>query len=243
MASNHLEDLVAEWYEWNGFFVRRNVQVGKRKSGGYDCELDVVAFHPQKKKLIQIEPSLDADSWAKREDRYKKKFDAGRKHIPTLFSGFDLPSDIEQIAIFLFAGRNPPETIGGGKIVAFHAFMDEIRKVVSQRPLTNAMIPEQYGLLRTLQFAARTWPISEEERHLTIIGADGAKSDGSETRPASGGASGDKAAELRARIENMQQRRIAVADTIKKRHAELQQQTKQIETEIRALDENWEPPR
>ena len=44
MAGNHLEALVAEWCEFNGLFVRRNVPVGRRTKGGWDCELDVVAF-------------------------------------------------------------------------------------------------------------------------------------------------------------------------------------------------------
>jgi len=43
---NHLEQLVTEWYEYRGYFVRRNVQVGPRLKGEYECELDVVAFHP-----------------------------------------------------------------------------------------------------------------------------------------------------------------------------------------------------
>ncbi len=137
----------AEWYEWNGFFVRRNVQVGKRVAGGYECELDVVAFHPTRKKLVQIEPSLDADSWAKREERYKKKFEAGRKHIPGLFAGLEIPNDIEQVALFLFAGRTPPVSIGGGRTLFFQSFMNEILEAVKQRPLNSAMIPEQYGLL------------------------------------------------------------------------------------------------
>jgi hypothetical protein len=29
MPSNHLEQLVAEWYEYQGYFVRRNIFVGK----------------------------------------------------------------------------------------------------------------------------------------------------------------------------------------------------------------------
>ena len=62
MATNHLEQLIAEWYEFKGYFVRRNVHVGKRTKGGYDCELDVVAFNPCEKKLVHIEPSLDAHS-------------------------------------------------------------------------------------------------------------------------------------------------------------------------------------
>ena len=41
MAGNHLESLVAEWYEFRGYFVRRNIRVGKRSKGGYECELCV----------------------------------------------------------------------------------------------------------------------------------------------------------------------------------------------------------
>ncbi len=37
--ANFLEQLVAEWYEHQGYFVRRNVQVGKRTKGGYEGEL------------------------------------------------------------------------------------------------------------------------------------------------------------------------------------------------------------
>ena len=36
MASNFLEELVAEWYEYKGYFVRRNVRVGPRAKGGYE---------------------------------------------------------------------------------------------------------------------------------------------------------------------------------------------------------------
>lgn len=78
MAGNHLESLVAEWYEFNGYFVRRNVKVGRRPQGGYECELDVVAFSPEKNSIVHVEPSLDADTWQERERRYAKKFRAGR---------------------------------------------------------------------------------------------------------------------------------------------------------------------
>lgn len=159
MAGNHLESLVAEWYEFNGYFVRRNVQVGRRKAGGYECELDVVGFHPKLQKLVQIEPSLDADSWVVRETRYKKKFEAGQKYIRLLFDGIDLPASIDQIAIFVFGGRNTRSQIAGGSILPFENFMNEIYQFVRKRPLNNAMIPELFPLLRSLQFAARTWTI------------------------------------------------------------------------------------
>jgi hypothetical protein len=104
---NFLEELVAEWYEFRGYFVRRNVLVGRRAKGGYECELDVVAFHPGSKHLVHIEPSMDAQSWAKRDERFRKKFAAGRRHIPELFSGLELPEAFDQIALLGFASKRP----------------------------------------------------------------------------------------------------------------------------------------
>jgi len=52
MASNYLEQLLVEWYEYQGYFVRNNVLVGKRNQGGYETELDIVAFHPEKNTLF-----------------------------------------------------------------------------------------------------------------------------------------------------------------------------------------------
>jgi hypothetical protein len=90
---NFLEQVVSEWYEFRGYFVRRNVRVGPRTKGGHESELDIVASHPEKKHLVHIEPSSDAASWEARELKYKKKFDAGKKYIPALFAGLDLPPD------------------------------------------------------------------------------------------------------------------------------------------------------
>ena len=156
MAGNHLESLVAEWYEFQGYFVRRNVQVGKRPKGGYEAELDVVGFHPERRSLVQIEPSLDADSWAMRKARYSKKFKAGREYIPQLFARMALPEEIDQIALFAYGGGRPRE-LGGGRVVFIQAFMEEIRAGIRHRKVANAAIPERFPLLRTLQFAAEFW--------------------------------------------------------------------------------------
>ena len=157
MAGNHLEDLVAEWYQYQGYFVRRNVQVGKRDMGGYECELDVVAFHPEKQRLVHIEPSLDCYKWEKREERYRKKFDAGRKYIPGLFRGLNIPAHLEQVAIFVYAGRNERTIVGGGKIVLIKEFMDEIMSEIVKHRVASAAVPEEFPLIRTLQFAANFW--------------------------------------------------------------------------------------
>jgi hypothetical protein len=154
MATNYLEQLVAEWYEHKGYFIRRNVNVGKRKKGGFECELDIVGFHPTKKHLVQVEPSVDASSWAERERRYRKKFEAGRKYIPSLFEGFTLPEEIEQIAVFAYASKKTHETLAGGKIVLMTDLLEEIFNELRSRSILSSSIPEQQPILRTLQIVA-----------------------------------------------------------------------------------------
>jgi len=123
---NFLEQLVAEWYEFQQYFVRRNVNVGKRLKGGYESELDVVAFNPEKRHLVHIEPSMGAESWDHREKRFAAKFAAGRKFIPSLFLGFELPEP-EQIALLVFAGEHGHPTVGGGRVLLIKDLMNEIR--------------------------------------------------------------------------------------------------------------------
>jgi hypothetical protein len=153
MPSNHLEQLVAEWYEYLGYFVRRNIFVGRRSKGGYECEHDIVAFHPQNKHLVHIEPSLDANSWSIREARYKKKFDAGRKYIPSLFKGLDIPAEIEQFAVLVFASSTNHSTIGGGRVVIVDDLLKEIFHELRDKHLASNAIPEHLIILRSFQFA------------------------------------------------------------------------------------------
>lgn len=148
---NHLEQLVGEWFEYNGYFVRRNVLVGRRPNGGYDCELDVVAFNPRTRHLVHAEPSLDADSWAKRERRFQHKFKTGRDHIPELLHGYDVPIEIDQIALFLFGSKANHNSIGGGRLVLVSELYQEITLGLRGKSVKSNAVPEQFPLLRTIQ--------------------------------------------------------------------------------------------
>lgn len=156
MANNYLEQLVAEWYEYQGYFLRRNILVGRRAKGGYECELDIVAFHPRTKHLIHIEPSMDADSWKTRESRYSKKFAAGRKFIHKVFDGLDLPADaeIEQVALFVFASNTNHQTVGGGRVMLANELFVKIFTALKSKQLTTSIIPEHLAILRSFQFVA-----------------------------------------------------------------------------------------
>jgi hypothetical protein len=147
--------MVAEWYELRGYFVRRNVLVGKRPKGGYECELDVVAFHPEKKHLVHVEPSMDSHTWQVREQRFAKKFAAGKAYIPKLFSGLDVPTDIEQIALLGYAGPKSPTTLAGGKVLLVPTLLKEIVAELSTKKIASGAVPEQFVILRTIQFVAQ----------------------------------------------------------------------------------------
>ena len=148
--ANHLEQLVAEWLEFKGYFVHRNV----KPHGGHEGELDIVAYHPLDNHLIQIEPSIDAHTWQKREERFKKKFDAGQKYIiPQILPWLPHNKTFEQWAVLWGSNRNH-ETVGGGKVVPiwelYRIIAEDIAKVEK-----SLAIPEQLPLLRTMQFTLR----------------------------------------------------------------------------------------
>lgn len=149
---SHLEDLMAEYYDWLGYLVKRNIRVGKRPEGGWEMELDVIAFNPHTNHLIHAEPSLDSDSWARREERFVKKFDAGRKYIfSEVFTWLDPSTPVEQIAVLVSHSRDRSE-LAGGRVRTVDNFVAEVRaKIVERGLVSKNAIPEQYPLLRTMQ--------------------------------------------------------------------------------------------
>jgi len=153
---NHLEQLVAEWLEFKGYFIRRNVKVGRLPHGGHEGELDVVAYHPIENRLIHIETSTDAGTWLKREERFKKKFETGHKYIiPEILPWLPHNKTFEQWAVLWGSDRHHP-TIGGGKVVPVRKLYRMIAEdIVALEKKGNRAVPEQFPLLRTMQYTLR----------------------------------------------------------------------------------------
>ena len=150
----HLESLISEYLEWQGFLIRRNTKVGRLGHGGWEMELDVVGFHPQSRELVHYEPSIDALSWDKREERYEKKFAAGRKYIfKDLFAWLPKDTQLQQFAVFIVHPQGR-DRIAGGCILSIDELMSKIHaKVVERGPMVRNAISEQYPLLRTIQMS------------------------------------------------------------------------------------------
>jgi hypothetical protein len=149
---NHLEQLVGEWLQYQGYFVRVAVPVGPRAKGGFDGELDVIGLNFAHQHLLHVECSLDADSWHKRREKVSKKFERGRKHIKHIFRDVPLPEVLDQVCILKFASSSRKE-IGGGRILSVHDFVHEIFDGLKHTSPASGAVPSTYPLLRTLQLA------------------------------------------------------------------------------------------
>lgn len=153
MAS-HLESLIHEYLEWQGYLVRRNVKVGRLPHGGWEMELDLIGYHPTTQDLVHYEPSLDALSWEKRENRYKKKFNAARKYLFTeVFTWLPPDTHLRQIAVLVNHPRGR-DILAGGVLMSVDEVMAEIRsRVIACGIMAKNAISEGYPLLRTVQLS------------------------------------------------------------------------------------------
>ncbi len=149
---SHLEDLIVEYYDWKGYLIKRNIKVGRLAHGGWEMELDVVAYNPHSGHLIHLEPSIDADSWDRRQERFSKKFSAGKKHIfLSVFTWLDKGTRIDQVAV-LVSHPKGRDRLAGGRIKSIDELVAEIRQTIKGRGvIARNAIPEQYPLLRTIQ--------------------------------------------------------------------------------------------
>lgn len=168
---SHLEDLLSESYDWSGYLVKRNIKVGKLAHGGWEMELDVVAFNPHTNHLVHVEPSIDAHSWAVRERRFLKKFQAAGKYIfSEVFTWLDSATPVEHIAV-LVSHPKGRDTLAGGNIVSIDEVVARIRREVRNRGIiAKSAIPEQYPLLRTIQLVENGYYKIVSENSDQVVG-------------------------------------------------------------------------
>ena len=149
---NHLETLLFEYYDWQGYLVKSNIKVGRLSHGGYKGELDIVAYNPHTNHLIHLEPSIDANNWETREQRFTKKFASGKQFIfSEVFTWLDPQTPLEQVAI-LISHPKDRHALAASRILSIDELMLEIKEKIIQNGIASQnAIPEQYPLLRTIQ--------------------------------------------------------------------------------------------
>lgn len=155
---NFLEELAAEWYSYKGYLIHTNIIFGpgkksnNAKGGGFVGEIDVAAYEPNTGELIHIETSTDTDSWQKREAHMKKKFKNATRFYHEIFAFHD--KEIRKIAILSFADKpREQHDFGDIEIITIEKFIKTIIQELKSIDFMHHAIPENYPLMRAMQFA------------------------------------------------------------------------------------------
>ena len=153
---NFLEQLASEWFEYTGYFVRTNVRARKRAAGGWDAELDVLAYQPSSRTLLHIETSGDAESWRERERRFlTKKFVFSKAEYEEI-----LGSPVDRIHRKAIVGwsQSPKTDLNWGEDIEVLTVPDFLSQIVSElrnRDFMREAVPESYPILRTIQMTLK----------------------------------------------------------------------------------------
>jgi len=153
---NFLEQLASEWFEYTGYFVRTNVRARKRAAGGWDAELDVLAYQPSSRTLLHIETSGDAESWKERKHRFlTKKFVFSKAEYEEI-----LGSPIDSIHRKAIVGwsQSPTTDLNWGEdieVIAVPTFLSQIVSELRNRDFVREAVPESYPILRTIQMTLK----------------------------------------------------------------------------------------
>ena len=147
-----LESLASEWYAIQGYFVRTNIKANRRVNGGWDNEIDVLAYSPSNGKLVHLECSWDALSWEKREERFvTKKFVFTDGQYAEIVG--TMPISVQKRAIIGTSKSQPMKFWGNDiEITTVPNFVAEISAEIKTRHPMRDVIPETYPCLRSFQF-------------------------------------------------------------------------------------------
>ena len=162
---NFLEQVVAEWFNLKGYFVKTNLRFGKNPGGGVRGEMDVIAFHPQTKVFVHVEASTSAASWEIICKDIRKKFELAEQYYEDMFQ---FPKELTQrIAISGF-GYVAPDLAkkrlekSGVTLESIPEFFRKVTADIQDRPIWKQTIPETLPLLRAIQFALHCGIIKKE---------------------------------------------------------------------------------
>jgi len=149
---NFLEQLAAEWYNYQNYFVRTNVRTEKLPHGGHSGEMDVLAYEPHTRELIHIETSSDAWPLKKREEVMRQKMRWSHEQYERAL-GVDV-GKVRKIAVCGPSISSDGLRWGDIEVISISEFIRSIHAVVSKTPYMRSAVPEKYPLLRTMQITA-----------------------------------------------------------------------------------------
>lgn len=152
---NFIKDLVCEYYEFVGFFIRRNIPIGSSRIEG-QTTIDVLAYHYSEHILFHIEKMLDGNSWDEKIVLMSDKFGMGELYYSNYVNVNNL--QIQRVTITGIneidlekAKKFERET--NSKLLNIKEFMKHIKAELQKYDPFTQVIPESFPLLRAIQLA------------------------------------------------------------------------------------------
>ena len=155
---NFLEQLTGEWFTYKGYFVRTNIKMNKRSKGGWDNELDVLAYSAKHGELIHVESSWDAHTWAERKERFlKKKFVYTHEEYEALVGARIIRLRKMALVGLGWSTKTASDMDWGDgiEVVLIPHFIASIGKELAAKDPLKDIVPEGFPRLRAIQFALR----------------------------------------------------------------------------------------
>lgn len=150
---NFQEQMIAEWYEDCGYFVKTNVRFGRTDHGGSVGEMDVVARHLRRLELVHVESSVGSRSWTKELEEARRKFKTAEPYYEELFGPYD---SLERIAVCGYARKTlnrRKKEFGqhGIRLMSVPELIRVIARRLEGRAFGRNVIPESSPILRAMQ--------------------------------------------------------------------------------------------
>lgn len=148
---NFLEELSSEWYEYQGYFVKKNIRVDKLDKGGYKGEFDVVAYNPYTHELIHIETSGASTSIRNTVEKFNKKFKYTQDDYIRILKFKEIKT-IKKIAIAGYS-KTTSAKLDGIELITIPRFVQNISVEIDKINFMKIILPEKFPLLRAIQLA------------------------------------------------------------------------------------------
>jgi len=142
---NVFEQLVSEWYEYQGYFVRRNNTIGH-------AELDALAYLPDKRLVVHIETGKDAETGPSVDAKILRKM----RFLPAEYARAlnCQVDDVKKIAIYGWQRtKAKPRQLGDVTVITLADFVRDINDTLKRLNTRVETITQNYPLLSAMQWS------------------------------------------------------------------------------------------
>jgi len=143
---NVFEELAAEWYEFQGYCVRKNVTYGKGRSGGIGIEMDLIACRLGSDP-VHLESTVTSGPTA--IEKLKKHFTEAKEAYREVLNV--APCKVKQKAIVFSAKDRSKLEDDGVEVMSKDEFMKTIVEAMEKKNLSTDSVPHSLPLLRVVQ--------------------------------------------------------------------------------------------